>query len=382
MFHWVKVFNITLEIFMKFYLVVLTLLVWLYPLCAETFYIAPRGDYAKIDIEESNILIDKLSNPETRFVEQRDIAEKVASQPGSYIPPLLLSAGLFFLQQNELERGALLCAAAVNRTQIDIWITEDRSLCDSPIIMMMIIYDAVEQCFKTVEEKSSWDELFNHYYTNFEVWDRATPRNYDQNWIRLHSIFAFNEETFTFMPQEKQQKVIERFYRSLKGEVSEADDEFASKEDAFYFDRHTRIFYHRDSLLSFSVPQKMRPLLDGFGHYSSLILLPNRVRFVLNEGWSAEPYVVEEWYQRKRKYLKEGETISLLEIGRKIPSFQIRKIYEIDSILYAENIFHILNGQYRFTLELNCKIEEEAKCLEILQPLLDSIRFQDSFSDN
>ncbi len=111
---------------------------------------------------------------------------------------------------------------------------------------------------------------------NFEVWDRATPRNYDQTWLSPRSLDAFEESSFTIFSDEEQNQIIETFYRELKGDIQESDYDGASQGDEYYFDRENRIFYVEEAAISFYVPEKIEPHFSiSSGEFSGGFSIPD-----------------------------------------------------------------------------------------------------------
>jgi len=66
----------------------------------------PRKTYASIDT--SRELIEAFQSPTTTASNRKKMSEKIALEPGSYNPILLLLAGLEYIKAKEYDRAALL----------------------------------------------------------------------------------------------------------------------------------------------------------------------------------------------------------------------------------------------------------------------------------
>ncbi len=364
---------------MKFLWSILVGCLPLFSLYGETLYIdsVPRGDYALINVEESIALSDILTDPTVPIKEQHRVAQKIAASPGLYIPSTLLYAGLFFLERKDFEKAAPLCVAAIFRTEIDARISGDVTLGDSSTVIAMQIGEVAEEVLKSANELQTWQEAFSKAIDHFEQWDRATARLYDDRWVRLHSLFAFTETTFETISQNEKQKIIEKFYRELRGEEHEDDYANTSKEDEYYFDRQNCVFYHTDSHLSFYVPNTVKPQLDRFGKFTSLFHFPDRVELWLNSRHSSMPLSFEEDYQFALSRKEPNLTIEKMKIGNDIPCYRERHLQDNDdnSGYQIVNNFHIVNGFYSFDFELTCNLENETEFIQEIQKLLDSVKF-------
>jgi len=168
---------------------------------SETIYFDPQGDYATIDVEESEDLMNALLDDSLSDDERRLVAQKIASQPGSYIPVVLLKAGMCFLECHDFEKAALLCVAGIFRAEIDVRISEDITLGDVCSILTMNLAEFVDELLTKEDEQARWQEAFSRAVDNFVEWDKAMPRDYDDRWVRLHSLYVFGESTFTVLDE-------------------------------------------------------------------------------------------------------------------------------------------------------------------------------------
>jgi len=350
------------------------------PLFSETIYVPVTGDYALIDsqIDLASILQDPNGSPS----EKQELAEKIYTDQGSYNPFALLYAGLHFLSLKDFEKAAPLCVAGVLRSEIDARITKDETLADVSQVALFYIGEVIQEHLTALKEKNVWIAAFIDALYEFEQWDRTTPRNYDMNWVRLHSLHAFVESTFTPISEEEKQKIILRFYKELREEEKELRQgeeehedtyEEVSIEDGCYFDPEKRLFHHQDSELSFFVPSSIHPStnegkLDGFFEMSHEGFLS------LDMGWSSISMSLEKDYEDAlRRYEGDSHNVEKLYIN-KIPGLKERYLIPLQKVCVV-NAFHIVKGCFSFDFELWCSPENEEAHLKQLQPLLDSVSF-------
>jgi len=205
---------------------------------------------------------------------------------------------------------------------------------------------------------------------NFESWDRSVPRNYDADWIRPHSLKAFSKSDFKIADKNEKEKTIERFYRELKGELSEEDYDNASQDDEYSFDRKTRRFSFNEAQVSFVVPKQFTPQLDRWGKYDSSFILPDQAALLIEKGWSAIPESFQKKYDRQLE--KKADNVTIEEKSYNgIRSYRKRHI-EGDSII---NAFYMLKDNYSFNFKLYSKPENENSLLQEMEVLLNSIQF-------
>jgi hypothetical protein len=361
---------------MKFISAISFILLSIFPLHAEKVYIQPKGDYAEIDVNLSQALIEQLSkgilNLENRII----LATKVFSSPGLFTPPVLLKAGLCFLENKDYDKAALLCIGGIFRTEIDIRISKDITLQDLPTILGQNLAEEVAELLHSEQEFQMWEMVFLNAIGNFEKWDRITPRSYDKNWVRLHSLHAFNETRFETMSKNDQQKVIEKFYRELRREESEEDFANASNTDLYYFDRQNRIFYHNEGSFSFYVPNNLKPQLDRYGKFMSLLLFPNQGELWINSGWSINQKTFEDAYKTALFYKDPESTITKMEIGKHIPCYRERHLFKDITSQRVSNSFNIANNQFTFEFVFICNLEDEDRFIKEIQPIFDTVKFK------
>lgn len=307
--------------------------------------------------------------------------ERVFMNPGSFNPAILLEAGMHFISQKDFEKGALLSVRAIFRAEIDARISQDVSLGGVSNIYTYRVQDTILDCNLSDEELSTWEEAKQNAIDSFECWDRNTDRDYDQTWISGHSILSDHESN---LDEQDNKRIIETFYRELKGEISEEDDYLASEDDEFYFDRKTRIFYHHESKLSFFVPENIQPQLDGFGKYASVFKLTNGEYIHMDDGWSSKPQSLEEAYERAKinneayesdNYKSSEAIFEKCFVGNNIPAYKGRYSYSEDESLFVETNTHFVKGPFSFNFYFSSTEENEKESMENLELLLSYIKF-------
>jgi len=327
----------------------------------------PRKSYASIDT--SRALIEEFQAPTTSASARKKISEKIAAEPGSYNPLLLLLLGLEYLKVKDYDRAAVLCAGAILRAEIDIRLSEDRTLGGALGSFQSALGDTIEKYLKETEEQQKWQTAWEKATKNFEAWDRSTPRNYDADWIRPHSLKAFAKNNFKIADKSKEAKTIESFYRELKGEFSEEDYKDASKGDEYSFDRKTRKFSFEEAKVSFLVPKQFVPQLDRWGKYDSSFKLPNQAALLIENGWSAIPKSFQEEYDYQVAKKKENVTIEV-KVYNGIRAYRKRYMEEDSRV----NAFYMVKDNDSFNFKLYSKPENEESLLQEMEALLNSIQ--------
>jgi len=326
----------------------------------NTYTIPSKGDYAKIDTSLSQE-IHKVFKTGWRN-EQVELAEMIASNPGHVNPADLFIAGRYFLLLKDFRQAATLTVNAYFRLAIDIRISQDESLSDTMMEWQMKLSEACAGL--TEKELETFAECRIEAADNFEEWDRRTPRNYDCNWIRLHSIRTFYESTFDEIDQSAKQRIVERFYRELKGESSEEDAADASPEDPFFFNVSDRTFTCKHSGLSFTLPQEVTPLINPFGKYSTHFILPNgSISLWINTTILSS--------------VAESEVIEVCTIGEGMQASKkrITNLTNPESPTAIGIHYTVVGGPYDLDMELQCGADEEVEYMRYLQAILNSMKF-------
>ncbi|NGX52967.1 MAG: hypothetical protein KR126chlam5_01274 [Candidatus Anoxychlamydiales bacterium] len=372
-------------------------------LCFIHMAIFANDSYVISNYKNVDAAVDILTDEDLPIEKKAKAAEQVFFNPGSFHPAALLAAGVYFLYQKDFEKGALLSIGAILRTEIDIRISRDVSLGGVPSIFLKTVEKIIREDYHfTVIELNAWQSAKVAAINNFEVWDRNTPRDYDQTWVLPHSINAFNPDMFDESEpslEERDKKIIiDRFYRELRNETSEEDDFFACREDEYYFDRKTRIFFLNESPLSFFVPDNIEPQLDSFGEYATVFKLHNNEYIHIDDGWSSLPQSLEKDYQmacsndsayesatnesyESDTYEKSETTYEKCIVGNNIEAYKERYIHkDRDPYSTAERScidikIHFVKGHYCFNFYFSCSEENEKESLENMELLLSYIEF-------
>ena len=149
----------------------------------------------------------------------------ILAHPGSYSPFVLLHAGINFLAVKELEKASQLCTWGLLRSEIDSRITKDETLEDVYWGAVAFICEAVDIFLENEDEIETFKSHAKLVFDNFREWDQQTPRNYDQNWIRMHSLYACSDTTFETITDSEKEEIITQFYQELQNVESRTDVE-------------------------------------------------------------------------------------------------------------------------------------------------------------
>jgi len=342
----------------------------------KTIFIEPSGDYAQIDTSDIT-LMKVLQQPSNSMKERQKIANQINQNPGSYSPCVLLAAAPYFLLSKDFEKAATLVIGAIYRAAIDVRIANDKTLGDVTAIMRMHAAEFCQELIKTETDKKNWENALTLAIQNFEKWDRKTPRNYDDRWVRLHSLNAFIDPCFETISEKEKQQIIERFYEELNHVECESDYETASMEDEYYFDHKNRTFYYTESKLSFHVPKKIKPIFDySSGKFAGDgFTIPDYKDSSLwvDKGWSLEKKSFQWKYELVLSRLYPNETLKRVTLKSDIPCYRKRSLDRENT--FVVNSFYFAKGHFDFEFELTCRTENEADLVEEVMKILNSLKF-------
>ena len=364
-------------------------------LCFIYVAIFANDSHAISNYTNVDAAVDILTDADLPIEKKAKAAEQVFFNPGSFHPAALFAAGIYFLYQKDFEKGARLSIGAILRTEIDIRISRDVSLGSVPSIFLETVEKIIREDYHfTAIELNAWQAAKEAALNNFETWDRNTPRDYDQTWVLPHSINAFNPDMFDesqpSLDETDKKRIIDRFYRELRNETSEDDDFSACKDDEYYFDRKTRVFFLNESPLSFFVPENIEPQLDSFGKYATVFKLHNNEYIHIDDGWSSLLQSLEKDYQmacnndsayESDTYEKSETTYEKCIVGNNIEAYKERYIHkDRDPYSTAERScvdikIHFVKDHYCFNFYFSCSEENEKESLENMELLLSYIEF-------
>lgn len=362
-----------------------------------TITVQPSGDYATINIEKTLELIELLNDDSVSTQKKSRVIEEIYLHPGSYNPVVLCTAGTHFLAQKEIQKAALLYVGGLYRAQIDVSIIsiidDDQSVNGTPSILKGNIDGIVDLYLKTKKESDAWNEAKLQAVQNFESWDRSTPKEYDDRWPRLQSIRVFTEfsggtaRPFKEIKKEAKLKITERYYQTMRGEPLREDlQDVDPTQDEYYLDVQTKIFHHRESGLSFLVPQTITPSMNIKGKYKGLMNISDSGYLVIKASCSDADQSLESKYLDARSnnqayedddYKESAHTIERITTGHKTPGYKESYTcsYKGSPQVFVTQ-FCFVKGHYSFDLEMRCEVEFKDICLESLKPLIDSVQFQ------
>ena len=70
---------------------------------AEDIFIQPQGEYAEINISREMEILNTLSDAMASTEKKRELAEEVYNNSGSYAPPALIHAAIFYISENKVK---------------------------------------------------------------------------------------------------------------------------------------------------------------------------------------------------------------------------------------------------------------------------------------
>lgn len=226
--------------------------------------VEPQGKYAEIDVQLSNEMIEAITGDYIDLVGWRSsAASTIYEDPGSYNPVALMAAAMFYLEYRDFEKAALLSAGAMVRTQIDSLISKDPTVQGCSTILALDLSEVLEDCGFSEQEQMQWEQAYSNAVETIEEWHYSIPRNYDERWVRLHSLYAFGETDFEEISEEEKQAIIAKYFSTLKGE-RKISYENISPECAFSFDPKKRKFKHNPSGVSWHLPISINPDVDFY----------------------------------------------------------------------------------------------------------------------
>ena len=342
-------------------------------LLAVDIYVEPQGEYREIE-----------EFPE--FENTQALAEAVTENPGKYAPPVLVAAGIYYITTHDIEKAVTFCAASLHRATIDAHLSGDKTVAGVPTMFSWCIAEAAEDVF-TNEECIEWNDKLLAALKDFEAWDRATPREYDSRWIYLHGMGAFTGETLPpKLSESEQRKVIERYYRITKGTVLE-EDITATPDDPVYFDRESRVITHKESGVSFFVPERLEVPLDLNGKYDLPYSSDQFYDMSIITGWSSDVEDIESNYNWQTEcyseecveddYYQSKGDLQWWEVGDGLRAFSNRYITrDGNNEPRGRYDFHLVNGHASMDICIEYRVEDEDEVLKELEPMWKSIRLK------
>ena len=184
-----------------------------FPAWADTVFVKPQGDYAKIDVDVSNsvteILMDETKNSHVK----EKAALQIQKDPGSFTPMALLALGCYNISGNNLSKGAFWCRAAIFRATVDLKIYPDPSLTDVIPVMFSTMKTCAQKHINTPEKFAIWEKELRNVSKVLVTWDKKTPRHYDDRWACLHSARAFYDTHIQSVSRKEKDKIIAEEYR-------------------------------------------------------------------------------------------------------------------------------------------------------------------------
>lgn len=162
---------------------VLALACGLVPLAlAQTVAVAPKGEYAQIDVRLTNEAIEALSRGSA--VERRKTVANIQTHPDRYEPPALYALADALFRDGKKDEGAFWFYAGQLRARFDANRCADVSARQSVHALTYSYGPLVNQyAFQDIPKLEA-------LIPKVIEWDRNTPHNYDHRWINLHGMNA------------------------------------------------------------------------------------------------------------------------------------------------------------------------------------------------
>lgn len=346
----------------------------------EEKHTTQRKERSYADIEGKPLALKVLQDENVEEEKKREVALQVANDPGSFHPPCLFFAGLYFLKASEVERGAKLCLFGIYRSQIDFRLTNDLSLaCVSNSLSGLA--KVMSEKYLSKEKLEEWKAHFKKASENFVEWDQRTPRNYDEAWIRLNSVRIFTKEKFKERSSEEKARIIKGFYQVVKNLNSSNPFANISVEDEYHFDPMSRKVTLKDWNISFDLPEACSPFLDEWGKMIGFTD-PGGVEVDTVLSWSKIENNFTTKYVNASKNLKSRESIHFMSVpntNHEIGAYMIKKPSG-GSVFWDKMKFKVVvvNKNHTHTFHFECKYGERDEFeAEIVNPLFGSLKFLD-----
>jgi len=154
-------------------------------LAADEHVMAPRGEYARIDVRLANETIADLSTGTE--AEQDRAIEAVLAAPQKYAPPVLYVLSNTLFAKGRKDDGAFWFYAGQLRARFDANRCADVSARQAVAVLNQEFGTPINQyMFKDVPKLEA-------LVAKVVEWDRKTSHDYDHRWINLHGMTAMIE---------------------------------------------------------------------------------------------------------------------------------------------------------------------------------------------
>lgn len=176
--------------------------------------VEPRGEFAKIDVSQTNAMLVELLAEETKTRERA--IEKLKADPELYAPPALFLAAFKMYELGQTEDAVFFLLLGRMRLMSDARKSGDATTNQAiPVLnhqfgmpLEDLVFSNYRNLGKTIRKVVEWD--------------RKHPRKYDPKWIALHGMRAFDETVIAFEPRDTWEEID----RQIRIEFKDAIDSF------------------------------------------------------------------------------------------------------------------------------------------------------------
>jgi len=158
----------------------------------ETEVLEPKGEFAKIDVAESNRVIEQLLSPDK--VKRTQAMERFLKEASRMTPPVFFVAAKQLHESGEPDEAIHWLIIGRLRAASDILKSEDPSVPQAIAVLNHQFGMQIEQRFLRYQTLSKIiDRAF--------AWEKDQPRQYDPRWIALYGADAYSRSKVRFKEQ-------------------------------------------------------------------------------------------------------------------------------------------------------------------------------------
>ena len=174
--------------------------------------VAPKGEYAKIDIESQNKILEDLNSGDTE--KSGKAANKILNNPNLFFPPALYSLSNYLFQNDKKNEAAFWFYTGQLRARYDANRCNDETAAQAVSILNDAFgYQINQYSFSDLNNLKGIVERVVKYVGENE-------EQYDNQWINLHGMGAFlNEDKPLSKPKSEwstiKQRTIDDYYKGF-----------------------------------------------------------------------------------------------------------------------------------------------------------------------
>jgi len=186
----------------------------------QTVAVSPQGQYATIEVDDSNRMVERLSAADPAAV------ERVLAAPERYNPAVLyaLSAALF--EQDRKREAAFWFYSGQLKARSDA----NKALDDSAHQAVSVLNERYGRPINTwaFQDRS----LLRTIVERVVEADRSTARDYDPRWIAAHGLDAFTEDAIRFVDEAAWSDIDETTRSDYLANFNRAMDAMDARDEA------------------------------------------------------------------------------------------------------------------------------------------------------